>query len=609
MPRATLRAMDVEETVEGYLGEADWRVKENSNLPPSFASLFFRVAGEVISRYVLLKVYPEEISKAHLNGDLHIHNLYMGTVGYCAGWAVQDILMEGFNGVPAKTESSPPRHLSTALLQIANFAGTLQNEWAGAQACNSLDTYLAPYVRMDRLDYRRLKQEIQQFIYNLNISSRWGGQTPFTNITFDSKVPVDLRDKPAIYAGETLDNTYEDFQKEMDMINRAFFEVMIEGDMRSRVFTFPIPTYNVTKDFDWDSELSNLLFEMTAKYGNPYFQNFVNSDLNPSEIRAMCCRLRLNLKDLYRRVGGFFGYADKTGSVGVVTIDMPRIGYLTKDEDEFFERLENLMVLTKDSLEIKRRIVQENIEKGLLPFSRRYLGTLKWHFSTIGLIGMNEACLNFLDRSIAEEEGKDFSLKVLRFMREKTLDFQRETGHIYNLEATPAEGTSHRLAKIDKERYPDIITAGERVPYYTNSTHLPVGYTEDLFEALSHQDDLQVLYTGGTVFHVFIGERIGDAEACKLLVRGIAENFRLPYYTVTPTYSICLDHGYLSGEHSNCPRCGSQTEVYSRVVGYLRPVDNWNIGKQEEYRQRRVYKIDADEDLLLRQMVRDSTHC
>jgi len=593
MQRESLKVWDVERTVEDYLSEADWRLKENSNLDLSFASIFFRLAGEAMAKYTLLKVYPEEISRAHVDGDFHIHNLYMGIVGYCAGWAVQDILTEGFNGVPAKTESSPPKHLSTALLQIVNFAGTLQNEWAGAQAYNSLDTYLAPYVRMDGLDYGRVKQEIQQFIYNLNISSRWGGQTPFTNVTFDLKVPEDLRDKPAIYAGRLLDDTYADYQGEMGMINRAFAEVMAEGDMRSRVFTFPIPTYNITKDFDWNSEVADSLFKMTAKYGNPYFQNFVNSDLDPSEIRAMCCRLRLDLRDLYRRVGGFFGYGDKTGSVGVVTINMPRIGYLAKEESGFFERLENLMILAKDSLEIKRKAVLENMDRGLLPFTRRYLGTLRWHFSTIGLIGMNEACLNFLGTSIATKDGKDFSVKVLKFMRDKTLEFQEETGHIYNLEATPAEGTSHSLARIDKGKYPDIVTAGEKVPYYTNSTHLPVNYTDDLFEALRRQDDLQVLYTGGTVFHAFLGERVTDAESCKLLVRRIAENFRLPYYTITPTFSICADHGYLSGEHFKCPQCGRQTEVYSRVVGYLRPVQNWNQGKREEYRQRLEYKIDT----------------
>jgi len=592
MPRNSLKTLDVEKTVEDYINQADWRLRENSNVGFSFSSMFLRVAGEAMEKYTLMKVYPEEISRAHINGDLHIHNLSMGIVGYCAGWAIQDILLEGFNGVPAKTESFPPKHLSTALLQIANFVGTLQNEWAGAQAYNSLDTYLAPYVRIDKLDYKEVKQEIQQFIYNLNISSRWGGQTPFTNVTFDLKVPDDLKDKPAIYAGKLLDNTYADFQPEMDMINRAFADVMVEGDMRGRVFTFPIPTYNITRDFDWDSEVSDSLFEMTAKYGNPYFQNFVKSDLNPKEIRAMCCRLRLDLRELYRRVGGFFGYQDKTGSVGVVTLNMPRIGYLAKDEAEFFERLENLMMLAKDSLEIKRKVVLENINKGLLPFTKRYLGTLRWHFSTIGLIGMNEACLNFLGTSIATKEGKDFAIKVLKFMRDRTLEFQEETGNIYNLEATPAEGTSHRLARIDKKNYPDIVTAGEKVPYYTNSTQLPVNYTDDLFEALRHQDDLQVLYTGGTVFHVFVGERITDAEACKLLVKRIAENFRLPYYTITPTFSVCIDHGYINGEQFKCPQCGRLTEVYSRVVGYLRPVQNWNEGKREEYRQRLEYKID-----------------
>ena len=580
-------------TVDDYLSQADWRSRENSNLSYSFSSVFLHLAGEAMARYTLEKIYPREVAEAHRSGDFHIHNLYMGIIGYCAGWSVADILMEGFNGVPGRVESKPARHLSTALLQLANFVGTLQNEWAGAQAFNSLDTYLAPYVRMDRLDYKGVKQEVQQFIYNLNITSRWGGQTPFTNITFDLKPPEDLRDSHAIYGGRLLEETYGDFQPEMDLINRAFCEVMLEGDMRGRVFTFPIPTYNITKDFDWDSPVSDALFEMTAKYGNPYFQNFINSDLDPKDVRAMCCRLRLDLREVYRRVGGYFGYADKTGSVGVVTINMPRIGYLSKEEDDFFERLDRLMDLAKESLEIKRRVVQENIDRGLLPFTRRYLGTLRWHFSTIGLVGMNEACLNFLGEDIGSDAGREFAVKVLKHMRERSREFQEETEHIYNIEATPAEGASYRLARLDRERYPDIITAGERVPYYTNSTQLPVNYTDDLYEALKKQEELQALYTGGTVFHIFLGERLSEGEGCKLLVRRIAERFRIPYYTVTPTFSVCPDHGYLSGERRRCPICGRETEVYSRVVGYYRPVQNWHEGKKEEFRQRRTYNIDS----------------
>ena len=579
-------------TVEGYLQQVDWRSRENSNLSYSFSSVFLHLAGEVMKRYTLSRVYPKEVADAHRSGDLHIHNLYMGIVGYCAGWSIEDILMQGFNGVPARTESSPPRHLSTALLQLANFVGTLQNEWAGAQAFNSLDTYLAPYVRMDGLSYGQVKQELQQFIYNLNIASRWGGQTPFTNITFDLKPPADLAEAPAVYAGGTLGETYADFQPEMEMINRAFCEVMTEGDMRGRVFTFPIPTYNITEDFDWEGDVADAVFRMTAKYGNPYFQNFVNSDLDPSDIRAMCCRLRLDLRELHRRVGGTFGYADKTGSVGVVTINVPRIAYRARNEDDYFERLGDLMELAKVSLEAKRKVVEENMERGLLPFTKRYLGTLKWHFSTIGLVGMNEACLNLLGEDIGTPGGRDLAVKTLRFMRDKALEFQQETGHIYNIEATPAEGASFRLARLDKERYPDIVTAGEEVPYYTNSTQLPVNHTDDLYAALEHQEELQRLYTGGTVFHVFLGERIQEPESCKLLVRRIAERFRIPYYTITPTFSICPDHGYLEGEQLRCPLCGRQTEVYSRVVGYYRPVQNWHKGKQEEYRQRRTYAVD-----------------
>ncbi|MDI6887147.1 MAG: ribonucleoside triphosphate reductase [Candidatus Thermoplasmatota archaeon] len=583
--------LDVDKAVDEYIEQLDWRIKENANLSYSFSSVFFKLAGEALANYTLRKIYPRAIAKAHVEGDFHIHNLYMGITGYCAGWSIGDILREGFNKVPFKTESLPPKHLSTALLQIANFAGTLQGEWSGAQAFNALDIWLAPYIREDRLNYKEVKQQLQQFVYNLNISSRWGSQTPFTNITFDLKAPEDLKEAHVIYAGKYLNTVYEDYQAEIDLLNKAFLEIMIEGDMRERIFTFPIPTYNLTKDFNWDSEISNLIFELASKFGAPYFQNFISSELKPTEVRAMCCRLRLDLRELYRRIGGYFGYSDKVGSVGVVTINLPRIGYLAKSESDFFERLEKIMTLAKESLEIKRKVVSENIEKGLLPFTRRYLGTLKWHFSTIGLVGGHEACLNFLGKGIETKEGKDFAIRILKFMREKVKEFQSETGNIYNLEATPAEGVSYRLARLDKKKYPKLKILGIKAPYYTNSTHLPVNYTDDIFEALKHQDDLQTLYTGGTVFHAFVGERITDSRACKLLVRRIAESFKLPYYTITPTFSICQKHGYIAGEQIKCPHCNKQCEVYSRVVGYYRPVQNWNDGKREEYRQRKKYFV------------------
>jgi len=589
--------MDVENTIEDYLKQRDWKIRENANVTYSFPSMFFKLSGEAVSEYVLKKVYPTAISKAHLNGDFHIHNLDMGLVGYCAGWSISDILLKGFGGIPGKTQSVPAKHFSTALLQIANFLGTLQNEWAGAMAVNSLDTLLAPFVAKDRLTYKEVKQNMQQFIYNMNISSRWGSQTPFTNVTFDLESPKDLAKQPVVVGGDLQKQKYEEFQKEMDMINKAFLEVMIEGDANERIFTFPLPTYNITKDFKWDSEISDLLFEATGKYGIPYFQNFIKSDLNPSDVRSMCCRLRLDLREFHRRIGGFFGYADKTGSVGVVTMNMPRIGYLARDEKQWFDNIDELMDLAAKSLEIKRDIVEKNIKTGFLPFSKIYLGTLKWHFSTIGLIGMHEACLNFLgkDTGINTDNGKKFALKTLQFMKKKIIELQEETEHMFNLEATPAEGTSHRLARIDKKKYPKIITAGQNAPYYTNSTWLPVDYTFDIFEALRNQEDLQTQYTGGTVFHGFVGERI-SGEAAKLLVKKILTNFRVPYLTVTPTFSICPEHGYISGEHFKCPKrinqrklCGKKCEVYSRVVGYYRPVQQWHVGKQEEYKQRKEY--------------------
>lgn len=588
-PKVKPKYIDAAKFVDDYIRMLDWRVRENANVAYSFSSLFLQAAGETIARYALSKVYPREIAQAHLEGEFHIHNLPFGIVGYCAGWSIKDLLLRGFSGVPGRTESSPSRHFSSALLQISNFLGSIQNEWAGAQAVNSLDIYLAPFVRKDGLSYKQVKQAMQEFIYNLNISSRWGGQTPFTNVTFELKVPDDMKNEPAIIGGQTLDNTYADYQPEVDLINRAFLDVMFQGDMRGRIFAFPIPTYNVTRDFDWDSEVSNLLFSTTAKFGIPYFQNCIKGGIDPHEVRSMCCRLMLDLKELHRRYGGFFGFADKIGSIGVVTINMPRLGYLSKDEGDFFERLERLMELAKNSLEIKRKLIEENMKRGLLPFSAHYLGTLKFHFSTIGLVGMHEACLNFLEEGIETKAGKEFAIKVLEFMQEKLLKFQEETSNVYNLEATPAEGTSHRLARLDKKCHPKIITASKKVPYYTNSTQLPVNYTNNLFEALRHQEDLQVLYNGGTVFHAFLGEAVSSSEGCKMLVRRIAENFKLPYFTLTPTFSICMEHGYLRGEHFKCPRCGKPAEVYSRVVGYYRPIRNWHVGKQEEFKDRLEY--------------------
>ena len=587
--------LEVDKIMDGYLNQLDWRVNENSNSGYSLSGLMMHAAGSVVANYTLTKVYPKEIADAHRNGDFHIHDLSMGIAGYCAGWSLKQLLTEGFNGVEGKIASSPPKHLETAVGQMVNFLGTLQNEWAGAMAFSSFDTYLAPFVRKDGLSYLQIKQAIQQFVFNLNVASRWGGQTPFTNITLDWTVPPDMKDEPAIIGGELMEFTYGELQNEMDLINRAFIEVMVEGDASGRPFTFPIPTYNITEDFNWDSENATLLFDMTAKYGLPYFQNFINSDLNPSDVRSMCCRLQLNLKELKAKTGGLFGSGESTGSIGVVTINMPRIGYLAETKEEFFEMLGGLMDLAKNSLEIKRKVVERNLENGLLPYTRRYLGHLNNHFSTIGLVGMNEALLNFMEKDIGSEEGRRFAVEILDFMRKKLERYQEETGHIYNLEATPAEGTSYRLARIDREKYPDIITAGRDEPYYTNSTQLPVKYTDDIFEALDLQDELQTLYTGGTVLHGFLGEALDNAETCKLLVKRIAENYRLPYYTISPTFSICKTHGYISGEHFKCPKCGESTEVYSRVVGYFRPVQNWNTGKKEEFAERKEFVVEEKE--------------
>ena len=545
--------MDVQDLVSSYIDHQDWRVNENSNAGYSYASLLNHVSGAVIANYTLANVYPKEIADAHTNGDFHLHDLSCGIVGYCAGWSLRQLLTEGFRGRGGRASASPARHFDTALGQIVNFLSTLQTEWAGAQAFNSFDTFLAPFVRADKLTYDEIKQNIQSFVFGLNIASRWG-QTPFTNHTLDWVVPEDLRDQEVLIGGELIPGTrYADYQPEMDQINRAFLEVMSEGDRDGRIFTFPIPTYNITKDFNWDSENAKLLFQVTGKYGLPYFQNFINSDLNPGDVRSMCCRLQMDVRELRKKTGGLFGAGEQTGSIGVVTINMPRIGYLSKSEDEFFARLDNLMRLAMESLEIKRKVVQRYLDADLLPYTKTYLGTLKNHFSTIGLVGMNEACLNFLGCSICDEEGHAFSVKVLEHMKAKIQDFQAATDHIYNLEATPAEGTSFRLARIDRKKYPDIICAGDTDPYYTNSTQLPVGYTDDLFEALDMQADLQSLYTGGTVFHAFIGEKIESPELVATLVKRIATNYRLPYFTLTPSFSICPVHGYIPGAHENCP--------------------------------------------------------
>ncbi|MDD5133482.1 MAG: ribonucleoside triphosphate reductase [Candidatus Nanoarchaeia archaeon] len=577
--------------VDDYIGKEDWRVYENANATYSLPGLLGYSAGSIMSFYGLHHIYPREIALAHTSGYIHIHNLSMALNGYCAGWSLRKLLHEGFNGIPGKLDCRPPKHMRSAIGQIINFTGTLQNEWAGAQAFNSVDSYLAPFVKADSLSYKDIKQNIQELVYNLNISSRWAGQTPFSNITLDLNVPKDLSEQPVTIGGKLIDSTYSNYQKEMDQINKAFIEVLIEGDAKSRVFTFPIPTYNLTKDFDWDSETANSLFEMTAKYGLPYFQNFINSDLNPGDIRAMCCRLQLNLKELQKNVtGGRFSSAESTGSIGVVTINLPRLAYESKTEEEFLEKLERYMFLAKESLEIKRKLVERNIQRNLLPYTKRYLGTLKHHFATIGIIGMHEACLNLFNKGIDTPKGQKFAIKTLNFMRERLVEFQEDTKNIYNLEATPGEGASYRLAKKDRQQYPQIKNSGTKEPYYTNSTQLPVGHTSDLFTAIKHQEPLQKLYTGGTVFHTFLGESI-DKEACKVLVKKIASNSTLPYFTITPTFSICEEHGYLKDDQAICPHCNKPTEVYSRVVGYLRPVKDWNLGKQEEFKERKVYKI------------------
>jgi len=591
--------------VDQYLEKIDWQVQENSNMTFSLQGLNNYISSEISKVYWLNKIYPPEIRNAHIGGDFHIHDLNSLSV-YCVGWDLQDLLIEGFRGVPGKAESKPAKHFRSALGQIVNFFYTLQGEAAGAQAFSNFDTLLAPFIRYDNLSYRDVKQALQEFIFNTNVSTRTGFQTPFTNVTLDLTVPQFMKDQPVIIGGKPQSATYGEFQEELDIFNKAFLEVMLEGDAKGRVFTFPIPTYSITRDFDWDNPNIELLWEVTAKYGIPYFSNFINSDMRPQDVRSMCCRLRLNNRELQKRGGGLFGANPLTGSIGVVTINMPRLGYLSKSEDEFFDRLDRLMNLARESLEIKRKVLERFTEKDLYPYSKFYLREVKkrfgeyWknHFSTIGLIGMNEACLNLLGVDIGTDEGREFAIRVLSFMREKLIEFQEETGNIYNLEATPGEGTSYRLARIDKDKYPDIICANEREfrefsaePFYTNSTQLPVNYTDDIFYALDLQDEIQTMYTGGTVFHIFVGERIEDPESVKYLIKKICENYRLPYITITPTFSVCPSHGYIAGEYSLCPRCGEETEVYSRVVGYLRPVRQWNRGKQQEFKLRKTFSI------------------
>ncbi len=594
----TLRQMkstelDYKATVDSYLKLSDWRVKENSTVTYSVGGLILSNSGAITANYWLSEIYDKEIEEAHRNADIHIHDLSMLT-GYCAGWSLKQLIKEGLGGVVGKITSSPASHLSTLCNQMVNFLGIMQNEWAGAQAFSSFDTYLAPFVKKDNLSYKEVKQCIQSFIYGVNTPSRWGTQAPFTNITLDWTVPNDMAELNAIVGGKEMDFKYKDCVEEMRLINKAFIEIMIEGDANGRGFQYPIPTYSITKDFDWsETENNKLLFEMTAKYGTPYFSNYINSDMEPSDVRSMCCRLRLDLRELRKKSGGFFGSGESTGSVGVVTINMPRIAYLATDEKDFYNRLSRLMDLSARSLKIKRNVITKLLDAGLYPYTKRYLGTFNNHFSTIGLVGMNEACLNarWIKEDLSHEKAIQFTKDVLNFMRNKLSDYQELYGDLYNLEATPAESTAYRLAKHDKKRYPDIITASDNsdAPYYTNSSHLPVNFTEDVFKALDIQNQLQTLYTSGTVFHCFLGQKLPSWKSCMNLVRKIAENYEIPYYTMSPTYSICKDHGYLTGEVYECPHCHKPTEVYSRITGYYRPIQNWNVGKTEEFKNRKEY--------------------
>ena len=589
--------LDYKKLVNSYVNSIDWRVKENSTVTYSVGGLILSNSGAVTANYWLSEVYDDEIGNAHRNGDLHIHDLSMLT-GYCAGWSLKQLIQEGLGGINGKITSSPANHLSTLCNQMVNFLGIMQNEWAGAQAFSSFDTYLAPFVKIDNLSYKEVKQCIQSFIYGVNTPSRWGTQAPFTNVTLDWTVPSDLADQYCIVGGKELDFKYKDCKREMDMVNKAFIEIMLEGDANGRGFQYPIPTYSITKDFDWsDTENNRMLFEMTAKYGTPYFSNYVNSDMEPSDIRSMCCRLRLDLRELRKKSGGYFGSGESTGSVGVVTINLPRIAYLAENKEDFFKKLDHQMDIAARSLHIKREIITKFLDNGLYPYTKRYLGTFNNHFSTIGLVGMNETCLNanWLRKDLTNRDAQEFSIEVLNHMRNRLIQYQEEYHDLYNLEATPAESTAYRLAKHDKEKYPDIVTASENgeTPYYTNSSHLPVGYTDDIFTALDVQDEMQTLYTSGTVFHAFLGEKLPDWKAAANLVKKISDNYRLPYYTLSPTYSICPDHGYLSGEHYTCPKCGKRTEVWSRITGYYRPVQNWNDGKAKEFADRKEYNVET----------------
>lgn len=588
--------LDYKDVVNSYVKVEDWRVKENSTVTYSVGGLILSNSGAVTANYWLSEIYDEEIAEAHRNADIHIHDLSMLT-GYCAGWSLKQLIMEGLGGITGKITSAPAKHLSVLCNQMVNFLGIMQNEWAGAQAFSSFDTYLAPFVKADKLEYYDVKKCIESFIYGVNTPSRWGTQAPFSNITLDWTVPDDLAELPAIVGGREMDFRYKDCKKEMDMVNRAFIETMIEGDSNGRGFQYPIPTYSITKDFDWsDTENNKLLFEMTSKYGTPYFSNYINSDMQPSDVRSMCCRLRLDLRELRKKTGGFFGSGESTGSVGVVTINMPRIAYLSTDKGDFFRRLDHMMDISARSLKIKRGVISRLLEEGLYPYTKRYLGSFANHFSTIGLIGMNEAGLNanWLRADMSDSATQDFTKEVLNHMRERLADYQEQYGDLYNLEATPAESTAYRLAKHDKKRWPAIKTAGKAgdTPYYTNSSHLPVDYTADIFDALDIQDELQTLYTSGTVFHAFLGEKLPDWKAAASLVHAIAENYKLPYYTLSPTYSICKEHGYLAGEVRECPRCGQRTEIYSRITGYYRPVQNWNDGKLQEFSNRTTYDVE-----------------
>ena len=590
--------LDYKEIVDSYVKVTDWRVKENSTVTYSVGGLILSNSGAITANYWLSEVYDNEISQAHRSADIHIHDLSMLT-GYCAGWSLKQLIKEGLGGIPGKMTSAPAKHLSVLCNQMVNFLGIMQNEWAGAQAFSSFDTYLAPFVKADNLTYEQTKKALEAFIYGVNTPSRWGTQAPFSNITLDWTVPKDMENMPAIVGGKEMDFTYGDCKAEMDMVNKAFLEIMIEGDAHGRGFQYPIPTYSITSEFDWsDNENNRLLFEMTSKYGTPYFSNYINSDMEPSDVRSMCCRLRLDLRELRKKSGGFFGSGESTGSVGVVTINMPRLAYLSENEEDFYKRLDHMMDVAARSLSIKRKIITKLMDEGLYPYTKRYLGTFENHFSTIGLVGMNEACLNarWLRQDLTRPEANQFTKDVLNHMRERLSDYQEQYGDLYNLEATPAESTAYRFAKHDLRRYPNIITAGggeDGAPYYTNSSHLPVGYTEDVFTALDLQDELHTLYTSGTVFHAFLGERLPDWKAAASIVRKIAENYKLPYYTLSPTYSICRTHGYIAGEHFTCPHCGEKAEVYSRITGYYRPVQNWNDGKSQEFKERKTYNIET----------------